>query len=205
MYRNTVSYKRKIYKREKRDKILIVCEGAKTEPNYFKKFPVNNARLEVKIKGAGYNTVSLVKMASELKEKALADKKPYNQVWCVFDKDSFTDEQFNSAVLTANNHDIRVAYSNEAFELWYLLHYDYHDAAIRRNDYIKKLNEKIKPVKYKKNSEDMYKILIKNQAIAIDNAKKLLKKYKKFNPAKNNPSTTVYSLVEELNLYMEKI
>ena len=42
---------------------LIVCEGEKTEPNYFRSFPVNKNLIRLDIKGEGKNTKSLVEKA----------------------------------------------------------------------------------------------------------------------------------------------
>ncbi len=61
------------------------------------------------------------------------------RLWCVFDKDSFSDDNFNQAKKLAENNNIRPAYSNEAFELWYLLHFGYHQAATSRNDMAKQI------------------------------------------------------------------
>ena len=199
--RKSSSYKRKADIRKKRNKILIVCEGEKTEPNYFQKFPLNEAEIEVKIIGTGYNTDSLVQKANEIKTGAARKKEPYNQVWCVFDKDEFPTQNFNRAIQLAGNYNIKIAYSNEAFELWYLLHFGYYHSAISRKDYIKKLNKHLKPLTYKKNNPEIYCILSSYQIIGIKNAKRLLKSYPHFNPEKNNPSTTVHILVEELNRY----
>lgn len=38
-------------------------------------------------------------------------------MWCVFDKDSFTNEQFNLAIINAEKDNIEVAWSDEAVEL----------------------------------------------------------------------------------------
>ena len=40
---------------------------------------------------------------------------------------------------------------------------------------------------YQKNSDNMYKIIQKNQATVIKNAEKLLKEYDIINPTNNNP------------------
>lgn len=48
---------------------LIVCEGEKTEPNYFRSFPVDTKVIKLDIKGEGKNTKSLVKKAIEWKNK----------------------------------------------------------------------------------------------------------------------------------------
>lgn len=177
-------------------RLLIVCEGTKTEPNYFKAFCITSA--EVKIVGDGFNTKSLVKYAKTEKDKAVREKLPYDQVWCVFDRDSFSKEQFNEAVRMAEQHGFRTAFSNEAFELWYVLHFEYLTAGIGRVQYNKKLTKYLKK-NYKKNAADMYESLLSRQKEAVLNAKKLLKTYDNANPADMNPSTTVHLLVEELN------
>lgn len=153
-------YARKLNIREKKEKFLIICEGEKTEPNYFKSFPINVHVVDVDVKGYGYNTLSLVEEAINRKESAERNGLPYNQVWCVFDKDDFCDDIINRAIYKSIENKIKVAWSNEAFELWYLLHYDYHTSAIKRWHYIEKLNNRFKD-KYEKNDPDIYEKLKK--------------------------------------------
>ncbi len=179
--------------RELRDKFLIVCEGKKTEPNYFERFRVSK---EVKVVGGAGDTIRVVKEALCLMKDA-----KYDQVWCVFDKDSFPAGDFNQAIDEAKKNKIQVAYSNEAFELWYLLHFDYLDAAIPRTHYKDMLFKRL-GAKYKKNDPNMYEVLEPRQQQAIRNATKLLADYKPHhNPAKDNPCTTVHLLVQALNQY----
>ncbi len=160
--------KRKTNFRDTRKRFLIVCEGEKTEPKYFKKFRVSS--LVIDVFGEGYNTDSLVKITIEYKKKT-----SYDEVWCVFDRDDFPVKNFNNALILAKKHKIKVAYSNEAFELWYILHFYYHDSATSRNEYKKILTQRLR------------------------NAEKLLITYTNHSPAKDNPSTTVHLLVQELN------
>ena len=195
-HKNKARLQRKLATRLAKQHILIVCEGEKTEPNYFKSFPVSSA--EVTILGDGFNTKSLVTYAKKKAQEAKQNKAPYDQVWCVFDKDPFTKEQFNTAIQMAESYGFKSAYSNEAFELWYVLHFEYLTAGINRKKYIEKLSS-ILGKKYKKNSKEMYDILLTKQNDAIKNAKKLLQIHKKLNPADMTPSTTVHLLVEELN------
>jgi hypothetical protein len=151
----------------------------------------------VQVEGLGMNTLSLVQQAIALKN---SDESAYDQTWCVFDKDDFSDRIFNAAIALAKRNDIKVAYSNQSFELWYVLHFSYLHNAITRKDYINILDEKLGH-EYKKNSKDIYKDLKKLQLTAIRNAKRLLREYKPINPAKNDPSTTVHELVEQLIEY----
>lgn len=185
---------RKVGVRETIQRFLIVCEGERTEPNYFRSFRVPGD-VKVEVQGIGYNTVSLVEKAVELRSGG-----DYDQVWCVFDRDSFPVGSFNEAIRIANREKIKIAYSNEAFELWYLLHYDFLNTGVSRAQYITMLEQKIGG-EYEKNSRDMYDILISKQETAINNAKRLLASYNSDRPADNNPSTTVHLLVEELRRF----
>jgi hypothetical protein len=192
--RKSRSLQRKINTRKERATFLIVCEGEKTEPNYFRAF---HGPIEVKAEGYGYNTISLVRKAIEVREKEEREHHKYDQVWCVFDKNSFSDKDFNEAIILAKKHKIKSAYSNEAFELWYLLHFSYHQAGTSRNDYGRMLSEKLN-FNYRKNHPGMHEELQSMQADAIRHADMLLKTYNPHNPAKDNPCTTVHVLVQEL-------
>ena len=179
-------------------RILIVCEGKKTEPNYFKKFQANQEVYDrIEVQGTGYNTVSLINEAIRIKNEAIQRKEPYIEVWCVFDKDDFSIELFENAISLANKNKIKCAYSIEAFELWYLLHFNYYDAALSRLQYKDKLSELLKKP-YKKNDEEMYSILRERQSRAIQNARKLFYKQCTLPRKEQNPVTTVFRLVERL-------
>jgi hypothetical protein len=183
---------------------LIVCEGEKTEPNYFRSFPVDRKLIKLDIQGEGRNTNSLVEKAIELKKGSESDET--DRFWCVFDRDKNPNnpndsQNFNSAINIAKNNGIKVAYSNDAFELWYLLHFNYYHTQISRKDYPDMLTELLGH-KYQKNSETIYEKLKDKQENAIKNAKRLLQEYKPPNPETDNPSTTVHLLVEELNSFI---
>lgn len=181
---------RQVDTKELLETFLIVCEGEKTEPLYFKSFRVPKDVIDVH--GFGYNTVTLVEKAIELSQN-----EEYDQVWVVFDRDSFPAQHFNEAMSLAQKHTINVAYSNESFELWYLLHFNYCDTALGRKQYCGKLGQILRR-EYQKNDPAMYEMLERRQSDAIRNAKKLLKQYKPLIPERANPSTTVHLLVEEL-------
>ncbi|MEG4306255.1 RloB family protein [Microcoleus sp. D3_18a_C4] len=180
---------------------LIVCEGEKTEPNYFKSFPVDTKVINLDIRGEGRNTNSLVTKAIELKNDSEFDET--DRFWCVFDRDNNPKnpndaQNFNAAINIAQNNGIKVAYSNDAFELWYLLHFHFYNTGISRKDYQNMLT-KLLGHEYKKNSETIYEELKDKQQDAIKHAKRLLQEYDRPNPESDNPSTTVHLLVEELN------
>ncbi|BAZ29757.1 abortive phage resistance protein [Cylindrospermum sp. NIES-4074] len=187
---------RKVETRELRQIFLIVCEGAKTEPNYFRNFRVSTTVKEIQVEGVGYNPSKLVQEAKELKAQG-----DYDQVWCVFDRDDWTKQDFNNAIANAEREGFKVAYSNEAFELWYVLLFEFLNTGLPRKDYIAKLDNLLKK-KYKKNSDTIYEEIENLQPTAIKHAKNLLKQYNPCNPESDNPSTTVHLLVEALNKFI---
>lgn len=192
------SYEREVATRLPRKTFLIVCEGTKTEPNYFRSFEVLSAKVE--IRGTGRNTLSLVHYAERILDER---DEEFDEVWLVFDKDSFSSVSFNNAVFFCQAHHdegFRVAYSNEAFELWYLLHFELITKPISRFNYNAMLSKRMKTY-YKKNLPNMYQQLLPRQPLAIENAQLLYEK-RSNSPAKDNPSTTVFQLVEELNSHL---
>lgn len=183
---------RSVDTREPRQRFLIVCEGERTEPNYFRAFRVPGLVIEIK---------GIAKQARQLVEEAIRyrNQQPYDQVWCVFDRDDVLAAEFNDAIRFAKQEDMDVAYSNEAFELWYLLHFHYYATALQRQQYADLLDKLLKH-RYVKNSTTMYAGLLILQPQALKHAHKLLAEHPSSStPASCNPSTTVHLLVEELN------
>ena len=136
--------KRRAYKKRSHEpveaicKILIVCEGSKTEPNYFGEFNKKKRGLyvfDLEFSGGGISTKKVVEEAIELKKQADMKNDPYDRVWAVFDKDDFPDADFNAAILKAESNHIGCAWSNEAFELWYLLHFHNRVTPMSRTEY----------------------------------------------------------------------
>lgn len=185
--------------RERR-RVLIVCEDSKSSRYYFESFPVDKQRIEIIILGTGMNTDSLVEEAVRKIDQATKSGQHYSDVWCVFDRDSFPLGNYTRAFQLAKNNKIKIAWANEAFELWYLLHYCYLDAGISRADYNKKLREK--GLAYDKADKTIYKKVKSLQERAIKNAAKLEKHWNdsgKAFPERENPSTNVHKLVAYLN------
>ncbi len=148
--------KRKINTREKLVYFLIVCEGEKTEPNYFKALEKRLPRgtIELKIDGVGRNTVGLVEYA--INQRDLVCRK-FDRVWVVFDKDDFPDDNFNGALIKANSNNINCAWSNEAFELWFLLHFQFVNNCMKRGAYKAFLEREIRKI----SKDHTYKSLFK--------------------------------------------
>ena len=199
--------KRKENVREKRVRFLIVCEGTKTEPHYFEALVDNHISevRDVEIEGEGRATVALVDRTEEIKvglerKNAMA----FDRVWVVFDKDDFDD--FNDAIKKASKLGFKSAWTNEAFELWYYLHFEYLDTGISREAYIDKLQDAFrkkmgdKGFKYRKGNPDIYSLLQQygSEDLAKRFAKRLRGLYTGTNYAAHKPCTMVDKLVEEL-------
>lgn len=202
--------KRAVETRTKLVYYLIVCEGEKTEPNYFKALEKELPRgtVDLKIDGVGRNTIGLVNYTIKQRDNAC---RKYDRVWVVFNKDDFPDDNFNSAIIKASSNDINCAWTNEAFELWFLLHFQFVNTGMKREDYkaylereIKKRSQNAKYV-YLKNDIDTFSILKNygNQKQAIEWAKQLKQNYTDECYATHNPCTLVHELIEELLNPME--
>jgi hypothetical protein len=199
---------------------LIICEGKNTEPLYFQKFPVSKVvhQNPVLIEGGRNSKTTLVEYALKIK-----DLKKYvgREVWCVFDYDIKPDEaatqpqDFNNAITKAESHGMRVAWSNDAFELWFVLHYQKLDVHLTRHELFPILKDKwnldsfSRHAKTQKFCKEHYErhggTGSELQKLAITRSKELHSKYiGREDYAKHSPCTTVYLLVEELNKNLKK-
>lgn len=188
--------------REIKQSFLIVCEGEKTEPDYFKAFRMTAAT--IKAVGQAMNTMTLVNKAISIREADQKRKRVYDQCWVVFDKDDFPAKDFNQAIQLAEKNGFRVAFSNQAFEYWFLLHYNLYTGAIHRNQY-KDMLTRLTGMPYSKSEgygAVMYNLLLSRQQQAISNAETVLAEISHGNPAEEESSTTVHRLVLELNKYL---
>lgn len=208
------------YRTPKANSFLIVTEGEKTEPLYFKglqklikekvggmvdviETPV------IKICGEGCATEKLI----EITEKIVKDAKIiYQNVWVVFDKDDFED--FDQAIQDAANKGYKIAWSNPSFEYWLYLHFCYSDAALHRDEWKKKLDALFKQYQlgdgtYKKNYENIYDLVDSFDGVdtAIKNAKGRMASFRKGidKCSAFDPGTMVYQLVQELKQYLNEV
>jgi len=197
-------------------RFLVICEGANTEPCYFEAFPVATA--EVKTYGMGRSKTSLVEYVMELVGQEKHD--PEREIWIVFDMDvdfnadaSLQKEDFNQAVTLAERQGFKVAYSNDAFELWFVLHYQLIEQALTRIEYYKLISNhwNISYERIGKNERfcrDIYDRLEQDgkasQQNAIRHAERLFEAHAHLPPSSKNPCTTVFSLVNELNKYLKQ-
>ena len=158
-------YERKPAKRRLKNRMLILC-GGQTEEIYFKRFKhkykdgLNNVTVEI--------ATCKYSNPSAIVDKAISLQNEYDELWCVFDKDDFND--FDEAIIKSSQYaKINCAFSNEAIEYWFLLHFSGESGAFSR----KKLNERISrelDIKYGKSSATIEKVCEKLEGCDIEAA-----------------------------------
>jgi len=194
---------------DKKKSFLIICEGENTEPEYFKSIPVGNATVDSY--GLGQSKTALVKSVLEVlkNDKETREK----EIWVVFDMDIKEDqhsqqkEDYNRAIELALSKNIQVAYSNDSFELWFLLHYQFIDSQLKRHQYYERLSD-LWQCSYEKEGKNysfcrkIYKLLKDDERAdrsqACSWAKKLLNAQEDLPYSDQNPCTTVFKLINEL-------
>ena len=148
---------RKLGRRASYDRILIVSEGSKTEPNYFKEiraeYRLHSANVEVQPGALGTQPIQVVEYARELFEKGDSHKgirpRVFEQVYAVFDRDdhpTFHDALVRARALDGTlKNDLKQPVkfaaipSRPSFEFWLLLHFEDVQNLIHRNEAMRRL------------------------------------------------------------------
>ena len=195
---------------KQRDTFYIVTNGEQTETNYFKLLKSHRSIFHVKIDFQNNDPIELVNHAEKYLDTA-------NQVWCVFDIDyTHKDKRLIPALNKAAKIGVHIAYSNMAFEVWLISHFEKCEKPLDTKDYSKILNEHLKTFgcknAYDKADANMLKkYFIPRYTTAVENAKVIYQKLVKTHLEKLGPnsrfpiwdwnsSTTVFKLVEALKL-----
>ncbi len=101
-----------------RDEFLILTNGKRTEKNYFEAVRSNYKSIfKISVKFMNDDPVALV-------SHAIGMKNARNRVWCVFDKDEFPTDSVEPAIKAAKENGIGIAFSNMAFEVWLIDHFE---------------------------------------------------------------------------------
>lgn len=187
---------------------LIVCEGKNTEPFYFnslkKALNLPRGLITIEISSAEGDASKTVKYTLRILQQA---KKltSYTDIWAVFDCDD-SGIHFDTAITEAKKYNIKVAYSNPCFELWFLLHFKNVTDELNQKDAWERL-EKCLKFSYNKTlacakQTCAYLQTNGNELEARKRANNLKGNWDKqeTTPAyhKQNPSTLVHHLVTEL-------
>ena len=221
-------------KKNIRDKVLsviIACEDESSAPTYFKmivkSLKENKVITQDSLVIANHKHNTPMGVLDDL-IKHKEDGKSYKDFeykWIVIDRDAprvngggHTKDDFNGALSSAKIKEVEVAYANDSYELWYLLHFNHRTTAILRDEILKEVIQRLKtknPIKFRDLDKEniktetytklIYEELLELQLTAIKNAKKLLESHgETHNPERDNPSTTIHKLVEILNNLKDK-
>ncbi len=200
---------------------LIVCEDQKTEPAYFEQFVSHFPPKTIYLKpvGVGRDPKGVVEQAIQIKDELEYDsRKEVDFVWVVFDKDDADanltkTQRFKDAFRISRKNKFKVAYSNEVFELWLLIHLKDvpTNVPIPRSDIYKDLEFQINQnagysnFVYEHGKVDIIPVInaIGDEPLAIQRAKVLYEAQRGIHPIDANPSTKVHILVEELRKWID--
>lgn len=183
--------------RDSGDRVLIVCEGEKTEPDYFneirKRFRLQRSLITVISAG---EPASIVKVADRMERDAEREGNPIDSVWLVFDDDG--RPQIADILKQQSSRKKRsVAFSNPCFEIWCLLHFEERPGPFSDSQAVKKHLTSHIP-EYEEGTP-VYRHLLPNQEHAMVRAQRQRQFHKEVgNPETSNPSTSVDRLVRFL-------
>ena len=199
--RNAGSYRRQEAIREPYDRVLIVCEGEKTEPHYFEGLRVHYLLSSVNITitpAAGSDPVSIVQFA-------LRQIGEFDRGYCVFDRDEHRN--FDSALemlrtsQPGQSGKLIAIPSFPCFEVWPLLHFRYSTAEIRRTGQrspgamaVHELTNYIPT--YTKGHRGIFNALLPHLPTGLRHAATLARDY--LQTGAQNPGTKLHLLVQYL-------
>ncbi len=213
--KSATGHKRRLAKRSPYDRVLIICEGEKTEPDYFEALiddlQLNTANVEIAKNTAGSSPRNVVEFAltayKKDKKEGRATGEQYDQVYCVFDKD--THPTYQEALDTFRREKklgkrgcpIHAVTSVPCFEFWLLLHFTYTTKVFnaRRGSLCASVIADLKkhiPSYEKGGMKQIYQLVKEHIPTAIVRAKQVEQHCE--SGGTDNPSTNVYELVSYL-------
>lgn len=203
--------KRRVRNRQPRVRILLICEDAKSAVFYFERIGelLPEGAIFLWPQGTGMNTLSLVNETDNIRrrqEVALGIR--FDQVWVLFDKDSFKADEFDNAIRSGEAKGYRVAWSNECFELWYLLHFQEQSFPVGRGKIYGGLEAHLGVNHYRKLKGEAGKVIHRRMAEDAERRKHAIRRARKLDKEARgafhgrNPVTKVYQLFEALDSWI---
>jgi hypothetical protein len=201
--RRPESYVRRQPTREAYDYVLIVCEGGKTEPNYFNRLKIVNrlSNANIKVTSApGTDPMTIVRFVEEE-----LGRDNYDRAYCVFDRNGHAN--FDQAVQTASHsrfakdNRLFVVPSIPCFEIWILLHFAYSTAPYNSTPKLSACDQVIRDLRkhlpnYKKSYPTIFDETVELLDQAIKHAGRLCAHNRK--SQSSNPATALHTLIEYL-------
>ncbi|MDF1614362.1 RloB family protein [Desulfurivibrio dismutans] len=203
--RKAASLSRSRARRAPYDRVLIVCEGSKTEPHYLQElidfYKLNTANIDVIGRGSDPQNVAEYAISRSREDQ------DYDRIYCVFDQDRHTSYQATLDKIRqtrlSKKRSLQAITSVPCFEIWLLLHFTYTtrqfgsggpDSSICA-EVITALRRKHLP-KYDKGQHNVFRQLEPHLPKAMKNASQL-REYNQTNGT-DHPSTQMDELVDYL-------
>jgi hypothetical protein len=212
--RLAASLKRQRARRAPYDRVLIVCEGAKTEPNYLTEvrntYRLTTANIDICGEECSSDPLSVVNFAI----KKFRGDQDYDRVYCVIDRDKHGT--FDAALdklrqtRLGNGVIFDAIISVPCFEFWLLIHFVYttRQFCAPGNSsncelVIRELDRRGLLPGYRKGALDIFSLTKDRLPTAIKNANKLERH--NHSASTNSPATNMHQLIEyliSLNTFM---
>lgn len=211
-HRQASDLARKKARRASYDRVLIVTEGSKTEPNYFNEIRVANrihtANVQVEPSTFGTEPIQIAEYAETLflngDESKNIQPRAFEEVYVVFDRDDHRTyhnalskiEALDGKFKNDNQQKVRfkAIASVPCFELWLLLHFESVQAVIHRDEVYVRIKSYIP--NYQKGDEGHYALTLQYIELARVRAELLAHGNNKHDGTQ--PYTNVYELIHKL-------
>jgi hypothetical protein len=194
-------------------KIYIFSHTQKAEIEYFQDFKQHLSSDQIiPNKIVLRSPQQLINKVIDWKKRKDISAEDGDQVWCVFDVDDFYKNDRTGllrAVDCANRNEIKIAYVNDCFELWILLHFKQVTSPIGgRGKYVNEI-DKFYTVNglgnFSNKNQRCFDNILAYQGDCIKNAKTIAS-FGSYNEIiwsdvlsdRRNPSTSIHLLVEEI-------
>lgn len=199
--RSAATYRRGRPVREPYDLVLIVCEGEKTEPEYFtslkQAYRLSSANIRIN-HGDGSDPVSIVKYALERGHE-------FDRVFCVFDRNGHQNYQQALDKIAGSSlgkrGKLEAITSVPCFEIWILLHFAYSTAPFVKTGNKSACDKVVDAIRdhlptYQKAFAGVFEHLQPRVNDAVSHGKQLVQ-YNQ-DTGSENPATRVHELVKFL-------
>lgn len=222
---------------------VLFCEDEVAEPLYFEKLAERYSNIIVNAhKGVSHKKQNVNKALAYCKEEGLLSNLTIDtlsmgsNIWCIYDRDKWEDDleknliddiDYDTSIRLAKECGVNVAWSNDSFELWVLLHFSkierLEESYQHRKKYYEDLTEIVKNFTHEpeilsqitshpnfnykdgmKKRKNFKKVLLPELMRNIDNAVLNANFLENLSPATSDPSerspcTLVHKLVEEID------
>lgn len=205
--RNKADLRRRKARRDPYDRVLIVCEGSKTEPNYLRDLRdcLKLVSANIEIDGScGSSPISVYEYAKLRYREEKKETIPYDKVFCVFDKDTHAGayDKAKAKIQASRPAGVFTAITSiPCFEYFLLLHFEYTTKPFIATGnksvcdcVVQDLRKHIPD--YEKGSNGLFEATYDKLETALGRCKKA--ESDALNAGTDNPTTHMHELVEYL-------